>query len=240
MWFWILLGIFAAILLTVVAILRIPIDLMLKNDQKNKLIFSVKCLFWSFDGKSDKKPKGNGAKKPAKKKDEKENSFIDALKEATGLKKFENLKETIKEDGFGETVSKTCSVVVDLFKEVGGLVKHSKAKRFSIHIVCAEDDAADTAINYGRCCSLVYPIVGYLGCYMKIPKRVRDIDISCDYSGQNGAFLYDFIVRVRLGSVLVAAVKIVAKRVLATLEAKRAEEAKNLPPTPTARPKKRK
>lgn len=207
---WIFLGIVATVLALISAVLLIPVSVIIKKDDGQDIIFRFKVLFWTFSESEEKKDKPKA-----------KNSVADTLKKASGLDRLDkkSLKENLKTSGFSDTAAQVVRIVADLLKEVVLVVKHCKAKRFFIRIVCAEEDAADTAIAYGRCCSVVYPITGYIGSFMKIPERVRKIDILCDYTSQKGEFSFDFEISVRVFRLLVALIRIVVKEAI-----KRAKE----------------
>lgn len=96
-------------------------------------------------------PKPKKEKKPKKAKKKKKESPDKPEKEKTNL---------IKEKGL--------SWFVNLIKKVAGLAagvlkdffKHIIIRKMMISVSVAGEDAADTAVKYGYCCSAVYPAVG--------------------------------------------------------------------------------
>lgn len=198
---WMFLSIVAFLTLLITAILLLPISIILKNDENGKVYFRFKVLFKTFGEKSNPN-----------------NPISKTLKEISGVSRLEkkNLESDMKRSGLSETVEQTCRILMDLLKEIVKLLKYCTAKRFVLKIVCAEDTAADTAVSYGRCCSVIYPLASFLSTIMKVRKKGQHIDISCNYVSGEGDFKYDLMISVKLCHILAAFFRIILK------EAKRA------------------
>ncbi|MCD8025905.1 MAG: DUF2953 domain-containing protein, partial [Clostridiales bacterium] len=88
-------------------------------------------------------------------------------------------KSLLKEKGL--------SWVVELIKKIADLAagvlkdffKHIIIKNFDESIQVSGDDAADTAVNYGRLCSVVYPAVGTVARVVKC--KSYGVDITPDF-----------------------------------------------------------
>lgn len=97
--------------------------------------------------KPQKKPKEQKPKQPKKqedKKKEKKPSYLAKLKEKKGL------------SGIVSLLTQLASIAAGALK---GLFSHIVVKRFDVGIALSGDDAAATAVNYGRLCSVVYPAI---------------------------------------------------------------------------------
>ena len=71
-----------------------------------------------------------------------------------------------------------------------------------MHIICAEEDAAKTAIDYGRVCALAYPFLGFIHSNIKVRKRGEDINIACDYESKKGSYSFEAVLVIRFFRVL--------------------------------------
>ncbi len=210
---WIFLGIVAFLAAVIAVILSLPIYVIIKSDENGELV-----LLYRFLGKIyGEHPDPN-------------NPILKQLKKSSGVARIEKqgLQKSLAQQGFWATVSETCRILADLLIEIGHILKYCTAKKFEIEAVCAEEDAADTAIRYGQCCAAVYPLSGILSANMKVKKKARKIDIRCDFTSGKPSFRYDFLIMVRLGRALAALWRISLK------EAKRTYE--NNPPVSSAPP----
>ena len=193
---WIILS----ILLLIFAFLLLPVKFIIKNDDDNHLYFRVKFLFWTFgeaDEKTETKPKAYPQKK----------SGIDTLK-------LESLKARIKRDGLVETVRVGAKILEQIFKALVRILKHCKAEKFEFKLLCSSDDAAQTAMKYGTCCAIIYPLLGFINSAIKVKPKGRKIDISCQYDGVSEVFRYDFIISVRVVFIVVALLKLLLSKAL--------------------------
>lgn len=219
---WIFLGVAALLAAVITAILLLPVGIIVKTDQNGELIFRYKLLFKTFGEKSDP-----------------DSSFSKTLKKAIGISRFEkqNLQSKVQKTGLANTVSQTGRVLVDLLKEIAGILKHCTAKRLRIRIVCAEEQAADTALSYGRCCAAVYPIAGVIGSVMKVREKGRSIDISCDYVSGQSVFEVDCLISVRILRVLAAFLRVAFKEAKRTIGEQSGERSSRAPQTGKAKNK---
>lgn len=185
----IFLGILIGIAVIITVILMLPVLIIIKTDENGELILRYKFLFKAFG----ENPNPN-------------NTITKVLKAAAGIDRFEkqNLQTNVRRVGVVNTASQMMRIVVDLLKEVARILKYCTAKRFGIKIVCAEEDAADTAVSYGRCCAAVYPIAGAINSVMKVRRKGQRIDISCDYLSCESNVSLDIVISVKLFRILAA------------------------------------
>ncbi len=194
---WIFLGIllFLAVLITV--ILMLPIYVIIKTDQNGELIIRYRFLFKTYGENPDPN-----------------NKIVKTLKEASGITQIE--KNTIQTDlkklGFLENLSDTVSLLATLIKGVVDLLHYATAKVFKLNIICAEEDAAQTAISYGKCYAIVSPIISLVNSIVKIKKSNFNVNISCDYTGQNKTFQFETVLVIRLFRALSAFFKLAYKQ----------------------------
>ena len=159
LWLYILLG----IVLFFVIILAIPIKVCVRYNKKffcRLHIGFVKIILYPpvpKKKKPKKKKKNEQPQKPAPKKEEKpKDNFLKEL----GLSGVGNLFTKITELAAG--------VLKDFFA-------HITIKSFALSIKVGGKDAADTAINYGKVCSVVYPLTSAVISSMKYSHYGVDI-----------------------------------------------------------------
>lgn len=203
---WILAGIAAFIILLIAVILMLPVDVILKTDPTGELIFRYKFLGKTYGENPD----------PS-------NPVVKMLKETSGLSRVEKdkLADSIKSGGLSSTISESLSLIISLLKRLLQLLSHCKVKVLKLRIVCAENDAAKTAIGYGACHAIVWPIIGLVHSNMKVCEKGEEINIACDYSNGKGSAEFETIITVRVFRALVALIHAAAD------EAKRIAEKEN-------------
>lgn len=198
---WIFLGILFFIAALITAILLLPIYVIIKTDENGELIFRYKILHKTFG----ENPNPN-------------DPIIKMLKNASGISRLEkgSIKANAKQTSVLSTLKSSFSLIIDLLKELLGLLKYCKAKTFKLNIVCADTDAAEAAISYGQCCAFVVPALAYIDSLIDIKPSGKDINISCDYSSAKGSVFFDTVLVVRLHRVLAALLRAIiaeAKRI---------------------------
>ena len=67
-----------------------------------------------------------------------------------------------------------------------------------LHILCAGEDAATTAITYGIVSAAAYTFLGFLDSAAKIKPRAKDVSVSCDYDRPEGELLLEIVLSVAL------------------------------------------
>lgn len=83
---------------------------------------------------------------------------------------------------------------------------HILIKKFSLSISVAGDDAADTAIKYGKYCAVVYPAVGTIVRVVKC--KGYGVDINPNFSEKAETEInFDFVARVFVFRLIALAVK---------------------------------
>ena len=73
------------------------------------------------------------------------------------------------------------ALVKNLLGPLGGLLKTVRISKLQLRAVCAGEDPADVAMEYGLVCAAVYPFIGYLQTISNVRKRGVDVGISCDF-----------------------------------------------------------
>ena len=186
---WIFLGILAFLILLITAILLLPVDVIIKTDNSGELIFRYKFLGKVYGEDPDPN-----------------HPVVVFLKETSGVARVEKekLAESIKTGGISQTISDSLSLIGALLKRLGELLVFCKVKTLKLKVVCAEGDAAKTAISYGICNAIVSPILGLVHSKMRVCEKGEEIRILCDYSAEKGSVEFEARLVVRVFRVLVA------------------------------------
>lgn len=189
---WIFLGIIAFILLLITAILLLPVYVIIKTDETGEVIFRYKILFKTYGENPNP-----------------DNPIVKALVKTSGLERLR--KEQFKESAMRGTVldalGENVSLILGLLKHLLGLLKRCKVKVLKLNVICAEGDAAETAIYYGQSCALVYPLVSFIHASLKVRKKGEKVAIICDYDGQESYYELETILVVRVFRVLGAVLR---------------------------------
>ena len=200
---WIVLGIVGFLALLITVILLLPVKVIIKSDENNELYLRYKFLGKTYGEDPDPN-----------------DPIVLMLKKAGGVTRLEkkNLQASVKSGGLQKTVTDSFQLIIDLLKEVLGLLQYATARRLHVKIRCGGEDAAETAIHYGQYCAIAHGFLNVLQGFVKIRKRGCKIDIGCDFFGED-AFAYDILLVVRFNHVLagfwravVAEAKRMAKR----------------------------
>lgn len=150
------------------------------------------------------KKQGTGGKKTSKTKSS-DQSLFDSLRE---------------ERGFWGAIN----FFVDLGKALsGGLVKMYSgiaANKFVLRVEIVGEDAADTAVKYGKICSVAFPALSFLLSNMR--RYNRNIEITPNFDGDEGRIYFDgeFIIYpvLIIGHALSAVIKFAIKQIKITFK----------------------
>lgn len=205
-----IIGIVLLIIILIIAlILACPLGIIIKNSEKGWEFFA-KVLFIKIPLETDQKPKKKSSVKKSSQKEKKpKKGFIKSILDALGISKLTNVKEDTQKKGFGETISDTVAVLTNIIKQVVGLFKHLKLKKLHINCICGGEDSAETAMDYGIACAVIYPLSGYIQSVMKVNHRKNEINVQCDFNREEGIFEIDTLITVRLIYILTAIVNLV-------------------------------
>ena len=162
----IFLYILLGIILLIALLMLIPVGLKVSYDKDFKCLLKIGFVPITLYPQKPKKPKKKKHKPKhyeKKQKPEKEKKKINLLEEK-GLSWFINL------------IKRVANLAGDVLKD---FFRHILIKKFMLSIRVAGDDAADTAVKYGYCCSAVYPAVGIIVWAVKC--KDYGIDISPNF-----------------------------------------------------------
>lgn len=106
-------------------------------------------------------------------------------------------------------IGKQIELWQSILKRTVSLLKRCKITRLRLHIVCAGEDAAATAITYGTVSAVVYGLLGFLDSAVKIKPRAKDVLVSCDYGRSEGALQLEVTLSVALYRIVKALLNVV-------------------------------
>ena len=106
-------------------------------------------------------------------------------------------------------IKETVQIVLDLIRSVakplGDLLKKSRVTDLRLTLRVGGEDAAEIALNYGKLCGVVYGSLAALQNFIRV--RVKKLDLSCDFCSEKTEQEIDFKLKVRVGSVLRALIR---------------------------------
>lgn len=161
-----------------VIVLSIPVVLDLEYAD------AVRCkASWLFL-KFDLYPFPEKKKKEEKPKEEKKEEKPEEKKEEAPKPKKENfLKTFYNNQGLSGVIELLNNCVAALKRFSVKLVKRAVIiKKFHLEVHITEDDAAATAIKYGKVCSGLYPSLGFICSNMKV--KDYKVNVFADYCGE--------------------------------------------------------
>ena len=118
--------------------------------------------------KKPKKPKKKQEKKPLKKKSQKEKAF--------------SIKDYVKEKGVSGILNIVKNIAVLAAEVLKDLFSRITVTKFTLKIRIAGSDAADSAVKYGKVCSVLYPALKLIAEVVTIEDY--DIDVEPDFSDE--------------------------------------------------------
>jgi len=193
----IVLYVLGALAALVVVVLCLPVKVVLNNDGDVPCRARVYVLFKVFDSKSKKKPKKKSGKAKTKKS---ESPFS-----------WSRFHQTIKEDGLIATIKDTLDLLKAVLRELFRLVRHVRVTKLNVQVVCAGEDAAATALKHGRCCALVYPVLGYVHSLTNVNPKNETVHIRPDFIGDQDKWDYEMHLSVRVAHIAAAALRFLFK-----------------------------
>ncbi|MBQ6823118.1 MAG: hypothetical protein IJP27_00550 [Clostridia bacterium] len=190
--------VFASLIALILAILLLPVDVVLRVEEKRGVRILIRIL--GIPIPIQKK------KEEAEKKEKKSSSMGKGLKKALGISHLE--KEEVQSNGLESTLQETVELVMMLVEQLGWIAPRLRIPRCRITLISGGEDAA---MEYGLACAALYPLVGYLQERAWVRKRGLRLQLSCDFALPQTTFELDLAVRLRVWHAAVAAVRILKK-----------------------------
>ncbi len=176
--FFSIIGFFTILLLS-------SLKIALRIDEK--IYLRVSFLFFTLykHGGGTKQVRSRRVKKATK---DNKNSFIDILK------KYASSKNKL------ELVSEIFEYLKILLSKLKNLLSHTRFNNVIIDLTVATDNASDTALLYGKMCSVVYPVISLLDCSLKF--KPKNISVRTDFTSDEISFAMSGTLKVRLIHIL--------------------------------------
>lgn len=175
----VVLYILLAIILLIVAVLSIRITVTADFDRKFKAELKYLFLKIPLYPRPEKEKKPKKEKKPEEpKKSKEEKPKEEKVKDPNKQNPFVKFIKDQGFDGVLNLVSDIGSILTGMF---GSIFKHVIFNKLYLKLTVAKNDAAETAIAYGKTCETVFPVMGYICSHMKVQKY--DVEVNPDFLG---------------------------------------------------------
>ncbi len=207
---WIVLGILAFVLL----LLLLPVHVSLRF--REELEVRVRYAFVSL--RVYPRPE-----KPAKKEKKKAARAHRRAKKKETEEKLPQLEKLFKEDG----VSAVAAYLQMMAKLAADALRRALrvivVDRIQVRLIVVGEDAADTAVRYGKICAAVYPAQAVLETVMKV--RRRQIDVEPGFLQEKSSTAVDLRAHVQPLRVLAAAAGLLVRWLVNTVRQESVKEA---------------
>lgn len=186
---WIAFLILAILAIIIAIILLLPVKVIIKNDENDALILRYKLLFKTYGENPNP-----------------DDPIVQALTKAGGVDRFrkKNIQRNIQSEGLQKTVSDSYTALIDLLKELLGLLKKCTIIKLDVRILCADSDPSKAAINYGIYNAVTHTLLGALHSLVRIRRRKVNVDIRCVFDTQPSSFRYEAVLAVPFFRVVAA------------------------------------
>lgn len=183
--FFIVLG---AIIVVLITLLILPVKL--KVDYDKELTFTIKYLgFTLLDSEEEDKETKKVLKKV----------------QSTALPTDkESIKSTYKQKGITGTIKYYGDVLLLILKRLRWIIRFVKIRKFVFDLSIASDNAADTAIEYGEVCCVIYPIISFIQTNTNFKFKTDNINISPDFDSTDSKLKASVLVKAKLIICLIA------------------------------------
>ncbi len=182
---WLFVGIIALVLLVLLA----PVSVMLSLQDK----FSAKVSVFGIPvfSTARKRPKKEKTEKQQQKKQVRTQKKDE--KKAQKPKKKNIWQRATEQHEFADTVKGFGSLALAILKKAMRIFKHIHFRKFRFRLDYGTPDAAQTAIQYGVICSVVYPVLERL--FAISDCKAKQIDINADFNHPKSMFQFSVAVR---------------------------------------------
>ncbi len=192
----VLLGLLALL----VILLLVPVRLRVRYETELAATLWVLCVPVRLASKKEKPKTEQKADKPKPKKDAKPGKEEKKKKDVLALK--QHAKE-LKENGVAAAVEWLKEVAQRVLKAADRLLAAITVTNLAARVDVAGEDAAQTALTYGKICGAVYPALGVVESKLKVKKQ--DVQIAPAFCLEKTRFCFDVRLKVSVWRVLVAA-----------------------------------
>ena len=213
-----------AVIALIVILFSIKVSVTAVYDETFTL--DVKWLFIKFriypeDEEKKAKKEAKKAEKEQKKKNSKKEKHKKEKTEESASPKSNIFKVFYNNQGFAATVNLIRTAAAQLGGFLKGVYRAFVIENLTVLLrVSAGDDAAQTAIKYGKVCSAVYPAMGFICSNMKV--KQYDVNVVPDFISAENTATFKLSLSVRpiklTNAVIVLAFRLIFKVLLKLLK----------------------
>lgn len=178
-----------SVILFLILILFLPITVSISFDQK--FYFKIKFLGLNL------------LKVKPKKKIEKNDTVADKTVEKDAKSVSQKLKD---KNGFVGAIREIFAFFTDCLKHLKWLLGFVKFRKVKVDLTVATDNAAQTAIEYGMVCGIVYPVLSFFDSIANV--KLRQINVSSDFDSKQSVFTFSLKIKLQVLFLLIAVFKI--------------------------------
>lgn len=213
-----------AVIALIVILFSIKVSVTAVYDETFTL--DVKWLFIKFriypeDEEKKAKKEAKKAEKAQKKKNSKKEKPKKEKTEESASPKSNIFRDFYNNQGFAATVNLIRTAAAQLGGFLKGVYRAFVIENLTVLLkVSAGDDAAQTAIKYGKVCSAVYPAMGFICSNMKV--KQYDVNVVPDFISAENTATFKLSLSVRpiklTNAVIVLAFRLIFKVLLKLLK----------------------
>ena len=116
----------------------------------------------------------------------------------------ESIKSTYKQKGITGTIKYYGDVLLLILKRLRWIIRFVKIRKFVFDLSIASDNAADTEIEYGEVCCVIYPIISFIQTNTNFKFKTDNINISPDFDSTDSKLKASVLVKAKLIICLIA------------------------------------
>ena len=183
--------------------------------------FFIKLRIYPEDEEKKAKKEAKKAEKEQKKKNSKKEKPKKEKTEESASPKSNIFKDFYNNQGFAATVNLIRTAAAQLGGFLKGVYRAFVIENLTVLLkVSAGDDAAQTAVKYGKVCSAVYPAMGFICSNMKV--KQYDVNVVPDFISAENTATFKLSLSVRpiklTNAVIVLAFRLIFKVLLKLLK----------------------
>lgn len=173
-----------------IGMVKIKLDINFDEGKDSCCLLRILCFkFKLFPYSEKKKPKNKNIETSSAKKE----------KNSKDASKGNNKKGDKKKRSFSDILDMVKICLNPLPKSLNFLKKGIKIKNLNVTWCIATDDAFETALQYGRCCSCFYAVLGALGSIFNL--QIGTIKIYPDFKNENPSCAVSLRIQVSIGRI---------------------------------------
>ena len=173
-----------------ISMVKIKIDVDLKEGQDVHLLLKILCFKFKLFPHVEKNKTKSKNKRANKSSDKQKNTSQKSTK-----------KDVKKKRSFFDILNIVKICLDPLPKSLSFLGKGIKIKNLNVSWCIATDDAFETALRYGRCCSCFYAVLGSLCATFSV--KIGQIRIYPDFESENPHFFASLRLEVSVGRLFI-------------------------------------